>query len=187
MKNRIKLIGTTIQNGTDLVAAMDDIRAWTIARNLLMSEKEAALKEVDDIHSPEIKSLNEQLAARTEQIKAWAEANAEAFGKLRSIETIHGTLGWRMGQWQCDKLAGWIWQAGKKTKAGAKVVLDALKARFGKAYIRIKEEVDADGLIADRAKLTAQDLSQCGVRIFQEESFYVDPKVEDTDNRQVAS
>ncbi len=182
--NRIKLTGTTIKNGTELVEAMDDIRAWTIERNRLAAIKEAALKAIDDAHAPAIDEYDKKLAARTEQIRAWAEANAEAFDGKRSIETLHGTLGWRMGQWQCAKLSGWIWQAGKKTKAGAKIVLDALKRNFGARYVRKKEEVDADALIADRATLTAEQLSGCGVRIFQQEGFYVDPKVEEIENRQ---
>ncbi len=188
MKNRIKLTGPTIRNATELVEAIGDIRQLTIERMTLFAEFEAATKAIDDAHRPAIDDIGEQLQARTEQVKAWAIENPEAFGDKRSIETIHGTFGWRMGQWQCDKLAGWIWQAGKKTKAGAKIVLEAIKTHWGGSrYVRVKEEVDCDALIAARGELTARDLSDIGVRIFQEEGFYVDPKIEDTDNRQVAS
>lgn len=185
--HRIKLPTPILKDLGDVISVMSDIREMTIERMTLFAEFEAATKAIDDAHRPAIDALGEQLQARTEQIKLWALENPGAFGDKRSIETMHGALGWRMGQWQCDKLAGWIWRVTQKTKEGAKVVVLALKRRFGGRYLRIKEEPDCDALIADRATLTAEQLNACGVRIFQDEAFYVDPKIEDTDNRQVAS
>jgi len=187
MKHRIKLTGSTLKTRADLEAAMSDIRDWTIERMTLFAEFEAATKAVDDAHRTAIDALGEKLEARTEQIKSWAEANADAFAGKRSIDTIHGTLGWRMGQWKCDKLDGWIWKAGRKTKAGSRIVLDALKKRFASLFIRTVEEPDLESIIAARGELTAEQLGACGIAILQVEAFYVDPKIEDTENRQIAS
>ena len=167
-------------------ATMGQIRDLTIERNFLNADREAQLKAIDDRLGPQLQHLNETLQTLTAHVKAWADENPEEFAGKKSLETTHGTLGWRMGQWQVEKLAGWIWSRTKKSAKAAKVVLELLKDKFGKKYVRIKEEVDKDALIADRGTLTAEQLQSVGVRLLQEEHFFVDPNLEETVNRRTA-
>jgi phage host-nuclease inhibitor protein Gam len=188
MKNRIKLTSPLIKTRAELDEEIGEIRAVTLDRNQLIADRDHEKKAIDDRYGPDITRLNELLQQLTERVKVWADGNPEEFGGKRSIDTTHGTLGWRMGQWQCAALAGWIWARTKKTKKGAKVILDKIKELTAmKDYIRVKEEVDKDAIIADRGVLTAEALSTIGVRVFQEESFYVEPKVEEPENRQTAT
>ena len=47
-------------------------------------------------------------------------------------------------------------------------------------YIRTKEEVAKDKILADKYNTDIKQLiTQCGIEIVQEESFYIEPKEED--------
>lgn len=186
-KNRIKITAPTIATRSELEDVIGSIRAITIQRNQLAAEREACIKVIDDEAGPLLGECDKQLQQLTEQVKVWAEANPAEFDGKRSLETIHGKLGWRTGQWQIAALPGWIWQRGAKSAKNAKAVLDSLKKRFGAIYVRTKEEVDKDAIIAARASISAEAMADVGVRVFQEESFYVEPNVEETDNRQTAA
>ena len=54
----------------------------------------------------------------------------------------------------------------------------------GRAFIRVKEEVDKEGLLA--ADLPAESLRPLGLQVIQEESFYITPRLTDTPLRQAA-
>jgi phage host-nuclease inhibitor protein Gam len=185
-KNRIKILGPTIRTREQLDEVIGDIRALTIERNELQAKAEACHKAIDDEYGSELAQFNKSLETKTEQVKAWAEANGEEFGGARTLVTTHGSVGWRLGMWQCDKLPGWIWSRTKKSAKGVKAVLDKVREILGSDYVRVKEEVDKDALIAARGTLTAAQLNSVGVRIFQEEGFFVDPKLDKIENRQTA-
>src|SRR5262245_18432319 len=108
--NRIKLTAPVLKTFADLEADLGEIRELTIERKFLAADCEARLKEVDDRYGYDITRLNEQLAAKTELVKAWAHANPDAFGGKKTLDTTHASIGWRKGQWQIAALTGWIWQ-----------------------------------------------------------------------------
>ena len=110
-----------------------------------------------------------------EHARVWSEANPQEFGAVRSIETVHGTLGWRMGGPSLRTLPGWTWDQVKEN----------LKAVSAMGYIRVKEEVNKQNLLADRETISAEKLRELGVRVVQEESFFVEPKL-NRDRRQFA-
>ena len=57
-------------------------------------------------------------------------------------------------------------------------MLEFLKQRLGARYVRIKEEIDKDRLLADRETLGKDKMASMGVEVVQDESFFVDPKRE---------
>jgi phage host-nuclease inhibitor protein Gam len=68
-------------------------------------------------------------------------------------------------------------------------VLGALRAcRWGAAYIRIKEEINKEQIIADIGAgiLSGADLRKAGAQVVREESFFVEPKLARSENREVA-
>ena len=110
-------------------------------------------------------SQAEAIEQKTGEARAWAGANPHQFGSLRSIETLHGVAGWRTGGPSLRTLTGWTWDRVKET----------LKTMGASGYIRIKEEVNKQNLISDRESIGPEKLREIGLRVVQEEIFYVEP------------
>jgi phage host-nuclease inhibitor protein Gam len=52
---------------------------------------------------------------------------------------------------------------------------------FLPGYVRSSEEIAKDKLLADRdVEKMPEDMARCGIAVVQDESFYVEPKHEDT-------
>lgn len=172
---RIKLSAPAIRSRAEMEATMSTMRDLTIQRNALQAQREAAVKAIDDQLAPRLDGLKQQLEMGTECLRAWAEANPAEFAGRRSLETSHGTLGWRTGMPALKTLAGWTWDR----------VLTGL-LDLGK-YIRTKPEVDKQAILADRDTLGDAGLRTLGVRAVQEEPFFVQPRVEEIEQRQTAT
>lgn len=102
-------------------------------------------------------------------IQAFALANKEElFSKKKSMETVHGTLGFRTGTPKLKLLKGFTWGA----------VTNMLK-EFLPTYVRISEEPAKDKLLADRdSEEVSLYLPKVGISVIQEETFFVEPKKE---------
>lgn len=155
-----------------------DIAALKIEERKLKAEMDAKLKALKDDYLEQLNGLTESIAQKMPRALAWAEANAEDFGKLRSIEMLHGVIGWRLNTPSLKALSGWTWE----------LVLKALQKvpRFA-SYVRTKEKVNKQALLADREAIGADSLRSVGLRVIQEEEFFVEPKLTETETREVAS
>lgn len=109
------------------------------------------------------------------------ENQSELFAKRKSLEMTHGVIGFRTGQPKCKTARGTTWAD----------ALELVKDRLPN-YIRTKEEVDKDRLLADRnlpcrrddepeeaARPLLHEMALCGILVVQEESFFVEPKREE--------
>jgi len=173
---RVKVTAPVIKSRAAAEAALAEIRALTIQRNSAALARETELQALDERFQGEIEAANAEIEARAEQLRVWAEANPGEFGQRRSVEFTHGTLGWRTGNPTLKTRTGFTWDR----------VLERLR-EGGKAwarFIRTKEEVDKASLLAERDALGEDGLKAVGVRVVQEEPFFVEPKLEETpDNR----
>lgn len=96
------------------------------------------------------------------------ENKDDLFSKKKSIETVHGVAGFRLGTPKLKTLKGFTWGA----------VTNLLK-EFLPAYVRISEEPAKDKLLADRdCDEVAENLRRVGIEVVQDETFYVEPKKE---------
>lgn len=102
-------------------------------------------------------------------IQAYAIDNkAELFARKKSLETVHGTFGFRTGTPKLKLLKGFTWAS----------VTNLLK-EYLPTYVRVSEEAAKDKLLADRDnEKVAEYLVKVGVAVIQEESFFVEPKKE---------
>ncbi|MFH0907161.1 MAG: host-nuclease inhibitor Gam family protein [bacterium] len=143
------------------ITEADNKRAALVA--VMNSELDAARAEF----SKEIGPLTELLDDKTAALESWARANVDQFGNARSLEFSRGTIGFRLGQ-----------PTVKPTKGSTlRTVLDYLKrVPWGQVYVRFKEELDKEALIAARADLTADQISKAGFTFAQDDRFYVEPK-----------
>lgn len=155
-----------IQNAEQAEAAM---AAYAIAKNRLAkleAEMNLRLTAVREKYEGEMACLADAAKVEEKRLREWADSNPGLFDKTRSIKLLHGTIGYRLGNWAVKLVRGF-----KPERAVALV-----KSVLGPAYIRTKEELDKDLILADRAKLPPETLAGCGIRLEQAESFYVVPE-----------
>ena len=130
--------------------------------------------------------LSAERDAAFDTLQAFATENqAEFFSKKKSLEMAHGTIGFRTGTPQLKTMKGFTWASALE-----------LVRTFLPGYTRKKEEIAKDKLLADRDMedvgvtdegLILKEMSmvkameKCGLRVVQEEAFYVEPKREESD------
>lgn len=160
-------------------ALVREIAELTLARNEEQTEMDQRITAIRQEYEASLAQLTKALEQKTECARAWAEAHPEEFNGLKSLDLTHGVIGWRVGNPTLKTLTGWTWDR----------VLDKLKSLLARNksiadFIRTKEEVNKQQIIACRDNLADSDLREMGVRIVQEEAFYVEPKLTETENRQ---
>ena len=137
--------------------------------NAAMDKQFVAIREK---HADRLAVLEQEKTEAFEVMQVFATENREElFSKRKSMETTHGTLGFRTGQPKLKTKKGFTWAA----------VLELLK-KFGQDYIRTVEEPAKDKLLANREDEDCQQvMKDCGILVAQDETFYVEPKKEKED------
>lgn len=104
-----------------------------------------------------------------EILQIYAMEHPELFSKKKSIDSAHGSYGFRTGTPKLSPLKGFTWPA----------ITNMLKT-FLPDYVRVNEEAAKDKLLADRSLDNVRDqLSKCGIKVEQAETFFVELKKED--------
>ena len=155
-----------IQSREQAEAAMDALALAAHRRDKLEAEMNVELTRVRARYESELAVLAEAIKNETARLRDWADSDPTLLGKSRSIKLLHGTVGYRLGNWAVKLVRGF--------KAERAVAL--VKSIIGPGYVRTKEELDKELLLADRARYPAETLASCGLRLEQAESFYVTPE-----------
>ncbi|MBI4024817.1 MAG: host-nuclease inhibitor Gam family protein [Verrucomicrobia bacterium] len=172
MKNkRLKLAVPAIQTREQMEKLVGDICAATIRQDALLAEMDHKLKTVRENYEDRLAGIQQELDGNLALAQDWAEAHPSEFEKRKSIEMVHGVVGWRTGQHKAKPLSGWTWEK----------VLAAIGdiPHFAACYIRTIKEVNKEALISDRDIIPPEELRKIGVRIFREETFFIEPKREE--------
>jgi len=156
-----------------------EITELTIKRNALVADMDAAVTAARARYEVTLANTEARIDTLTDSVRDWANANPEEFGKKKSLEMTHGTIGFRTGMPKLKTLSGWTF---------ARVLVALQGFSWGSAFTRIKVEVDKEALISSYASenISAAELREIGVRVDQEESFFVDPSVTEVENRIVS-
>jgi phage host-nuclease inhibitor protein Gam len=172
-KARIKIKLPTITTRDEAEAVMNDLAWHTINQRKLTNQRDAEVLAINKKYEASLAACDEAIKEKSEALRAWAEATPDVFPKGRkSLDLVSGTLGFRTGTPKLALLSrAWNWDK----------VLAALRVGAVK-YIRRKEEVDKDAILG--ANLPATAWQPFGVKIVQEESFFVEPKLTDQEARQ---
>jgi phage host-nuclease inhibitor protein Gam len=179
MNKLIQLNTPAIKTRVEMETLVREIARLKLNEKLLLAGMDAELQGVRDNYESRLNTLTQLLAEKTEAARAWAEANPAEFGRRRSIQFAHGAIGFRTGPPKLKTVLKRNWD----------FVLDALRAaRWGSPYIRVKEEINKEQIIADFGAriLSAADLRKAGAQVVQEESFYVEPTLNKVESREVA-
>lgn len=144
-----------------IVSDVNTVTGHTTRLNKLIERLKARYALKQQPHKDTIKA-NMKLARK------WAKAHPERFIDKKSIELLHGIMGFRTSPHKCELLDGHTWES----------VLEKLQlSELGNEYIRKTPEVDKEKLIADRENI-AEFICRIGVEITQDEKFFVEAKQE---------
>lgn len=179
----------TVISGVTREAA--DVAFATFAKadasiNKIQAEIELQCAKIREKWQERLTVLSAERDSAFDTLQAFATENqAELFVKKKSLEMAHGTIGFRTGTPKLKTMKGFTWEAAK-----------TLVKKFLPDYIRTSEEIAKDKLLADReleevefvdSDITkrnmpmSQAMSECGILVVQDETFYVEPKKEEVD------
>jgi len=127
------------------------------------------MTNIREKYADKIGELEEKKTQAFDVLQAFGMENkAELFSKKKSMESVHGTFGFRTGTPKLKMLKGFTWGA----------VTNLLK-EFLPAYVRISEEPAKDKLLADREDSEVAALfPKVGIAVTQDETFFVELKKE---------
>ena len=179
MNNQIKLKSPAIKTRAEMETLVREIAGLKLNEKLLTVNMDGEIQSVRDTYEARLGTLTQVLAEKTEAARAWAESNPEAFSQRKSLDFVHGVIGFRTGTPKLKTVSKWKWDG----------VLQSLRAaRWGATYIRVKEEINKEQIIADIGAqiLSTADLRKAGAQVVREESFFVEPKLTRVESREVA-
>lgn len=181
-KPRIKITVPLITTRDEAEYVVGEVATLTIKQIQETAAMDAEIAAVRQRYEANLGTYSEQLKIKSEMLHAWAQTHPEEFPKNRkSIEFVQGTVGFRKGN-PTLALASRAFTWDKVS-----TILQGLRWR---KFIRVKREVDKEAILARAAavknatKFSSQVLSRIGLKINQDESFYVDPKLTETETRQ---
>lgn len=125
-----------------------------------MNDRIATLKAE---HDASAKPHAERITELVKGVQLWCEANRAALtrdGKVKFHEFATGVVKWRLTPWSVSL-------------SKAAEVLALLKAKALKQYVREKEEIDREALLADREALVANPIK--GITFKQREEIAIVP------------
>ena len=171
---KIKLSTETLITRDDAEQAMNALALAENNKRKLVAARDAAVLKVQENSAPGIAECETFIEQKTVELQAWAESHPDAFAKGRkSLELAAGTLGFRTGTPKlCLLSRAWNW----------KKVADALMVHLPN-FIRSVPEPDKEGLLAQREELATM-FPLIGIKVEQGESFFIEPKLTDTDAKQ---
>ena len=184
MKARIKTTLKQIESRDDAEGAMRALASLENNRRLLLGRRDEEILKINQTFEGGLVLLGQQIAVQFDALRLWAEGHPEEFPKDRkSVVLLSGVLGYRTGTPKLALLSRtWTW---------IKVVC-ALKGAGLQTFVRLKEEVDKEGLLAAHSTATnkvasAGQLQTVGLKVVQEETFFVEPDLSKFEERQVAA
>lgn len=172
---RIKQVGPAIQSREQMERLVAEICEMTICMDAATAEMDERILKVRQDYELTLSRYQQDIDAKMAMAQAWAEANPAEFGSKKSIEMVHGTVGFRTGMPKLKLIVGWTWDR----------VKEALMTGNYRDYIRTKHEVDKERLLSDSDRI-GDAMRTIGCRVVQDESFFVDPKRDSKEERLTA-
>lgn len=129
------------------------------------AEIEVKCHEIREKHRTKIEQLTTEQDLAFEHLQHFANTNPELFEKKKSTSFAHGIIGFRTATPKLALIKGFTWAS----------VLTLVKDKLP-TFVRTKEEVDKESLLAQRNDEGMADyLKKCGMEVAQDETFYVEP------------
>lgn len=128
------------------------------------------MTRIREKYQDELSKLQDEKDKAFDILQTYGVENQDTmFSKKKSIETVHGIMGFRTGTPKLKTLKGFTWPS----------VVNLLK-EFLPSYVRTTEEAAKDRLLSDRDVEEVRSLfPKVGITVVQDETFYVEPKKEE--------
>lgn len=150
----------------------DALSAYAVAHakeSGITSKMDEKITKIREQYADQLSDLREELDKTYDVVQTYCVENEDTlFTKKKSMETTHGVIGFRTGTPKLKTLRGFTWAS----------VLTLMK-KVLPDYVRVKEEPNKELLLADREKPEIKTVfDEIGVRVDQDETFYIDLKKE---------
>ena len=179
-KNRIRVAARdfTVETRGDAETEMAAVAKLTLERNAIQNMLDDEIVAAREKYAGTLCDIADFIAAKSERLREWAELNPAEFPKgKKSLALSHGTIGFRTGTPKLKTI-------GRKTWAA---VLAAIKSFGFQEWVRTEESVNKEQIIADardaRSDYLSDKLRNVGVAVVQDETFFIEPKLEELTNR----
>lgn len=127
------------------------------------------INAVKSKYQDDINRCSDDLKEPQQILEVFATEQQKNWGKKKSFELLHSTIGFRTGTPKVTKKKGFTWDA--VTEIVAKIFPD---------LVRTKSELDKDAIIALRDEDSFREIKdQCFIDVEQDETFYIIPKKEE--------
>jgi phage host-nuclease inhibitor protein Gam len=158
----------TIQNRQQLEAVIENIVQLQLDRSEIEREQEREITAVRERFRAPLAELDRYLLLETTWVETWARENPEAFSDKRSLACTHAVIGFRVSPPRIERASRkWTW---------SEIALKLSDLAWGRRYLRQPaHEVNKEALLADRGELAAVELRKVGIKIVQEERFFITP------------
>lgn len=131
------------------------------------AEMNSQIQKLKDKYDQETETERKKIEDYKSKIEKYCVSNKGDFLKQRSQALVHGTIGFRNNPPKVVQLS---------KKWSVKSTLEFIKKLFDKKYVRSKDEVNKDMILADYAANLIDDskLAAVGLRIENDETFFIE-------------
>ena len=175
-KTRIRIVEKTVITRDDAESLVNEIAITENRRRVLNAECDDKILAIRESYGPALESCSEALKTKSALVQAWAEANPEEFKSRKSVEFPAGKVGFRTGTPKLKTATGWTF---------ARVLEKLQSLAWGAAFVRVKQEIDKETIIAQVAQglITPAELRAVGCKVDQDESFFIESDLTPFSNR----
>lgn len=137
----------------------------------ILADIELQCAKIREKYADKLAELDGIKEAAFDTLQVYAMENkVDLFCKKKSLDMVHGVIGFRTGTPKLKTLKGFTWASALQ-----------LVREFLPGYIRTTEEITKDKLLADRdVENMCDNMARCGIAVVQDETFYVEPKKEES-------
>jgi phage host-nuclease inhibitor protein Gam len=169
-KEKVQIVPIFSREALD--AAVAEVATLKIQYAAAKADMELEIARVQERHQEQMLSLGKRIEVREAGVFVYCQQHrAQLFPDKKSIDFLLATVGFRTEPPSVEKCSR------KDTWTAIAQRLEALA--WGGRYVNTPEpEVDKKALLADREKLSLEQLSAAGLRFEQDELFYIAPKSE---------
>ena len=157
-----------IQNRQQLDAVIENIVQLQIERAEIERDQEKEITAIRQRYRTPLAEMDRYLLLETTWVETWARTNPDVFPEKRSLTCTHATIGFRTGPPRVDRASRrWTW---------SEIAQKLGELAWGRRYLRQPApEVNKEALLADRAELAPAELRKIGIKIVQDERFFITP------------
>lgn len=134
----------------------------------ISAKMDVAFTKIREQHAANLTELADIKEKAFNEMLTYAENNRDDFGKKKSMDLTHGTIGFRTGTPALKAAKGFTWKS-----------ITVLLSKNYKDFVRMAIEPAKDKILADRlTPSTKAMMDECGIIVDQAETFFVEPKKE---------